>query len=97
MGEDVTCPRCGEPKCKWRSITESLAVCLACAAILEQGPLGIVPRWLTQHEVRQHLDDQPDVADQLTRALVEIVAARPSRVRAKRARRCRATVKGRLR
>jgi hypothetical protein len=82
------CPRCGEPKCKWRSIAESYAVCLTCGAILEQGPLGVAPRWLTNHEVSRDLDDlddQSNVAVQILRALVEILAARPSRVRSKRA------------
>jgi hypothetical protein len=79
------CPRCREPKCKWRSITESLAVCLTCGAILEQAPLGVAPRWLTRHEVSQHLDEDSNVGNQLMGALVEIVTARRSRVRSKRA------------
>src|SRR6266446_1508763 len=84
------CPRCGEPKCRWRSITESLSLCLTCGAIFEQGPLGVIPRWLTRHEVSQHLDEDSNVADQLMGALVEIVTARRSRVRSKRARKRRA-------
>jgi hypothetical protein len=79
------CPRCGEPKCRWRSITEFLLLCLTCGAIFEQGPLGVVPRWLTRHEVRQYLDEDSNDADQLLGALVEIVTARASRVRSKRA------------
>src|SRR5262249_44859880 len=78
------CPRCGEPKCKWRSVTESHAVCLTCGAILEPGPLGVAPRWLTNHEVSRDLDDQSNVAVKILGALVEIVTARPSRVRSKR-------------
>ena len=79
------CPRCGEPKCEWRSIAESYAVCLTCGAILEQGPLDVAPRWLTHHEVSRDLDDQSNVAGKILGALVEIVTARPSRVRSKRA------------
>jgi hypothetical protein len=81
------CPRCGEPKCTWRSITESHAVCLTCGAILEQGPLGVTPRWLTHHEVSRdldELDDQSNVAVKILGVLAEIVTARPSRVRSKR-------------
>jgi hypothetical protein len=78
------CPRCGEPKCKWRSVTESHVVCLTCGAILEPGPLGVAPRWLTNHEVSRDLDDQSNVAVKILGALVEIVTARPSRVRSKR-------------
>ena len=84
------CPRCRDPKCRWRSIGQSLAVCLTCGAIFEQGPLGVMPRWLTRHEVSQHLGEDSNVADQLMGALIEIVTARQSRVRSKRARRRRA-------
>jgi len=85
------CPRCGEPKCEWRSIAESYAVCLTCGAILEQGPLGVAPRWLTQNELSRDvdelhdLDDPSNVAVKILGALVEILTARPSRVRSKRA------------
>src|SRR5262249_23923007 len=84
------CPRCRDPKCRWRSVGQSLAVCLTCGAIFEQGPLGVTPRWLTRHEVSQHLGEDSNVADQLMGALIEIVTARQSRVRSKRARRRRA-------
>jgi len=79
------CPRCAEPKCRSRSITDALSLCLTCGAIFEQGPLGVIPRWLTRREVSQHLDDQPNLAVKILGALAEIVTARPSRVRAKRA------------
>src|SRR5215475_12539290 len=82
-----SCPRCGEPKCRWRSIAESYAVCLTCGAILEQGPLGVAPRWLTQNELSRdfdELDDPSNVAIKILGALTEILTARPSRVRSKR-------------
>src|SRR5262245_51892426 len=84
-----SCPRCREPKCRWRSIEESLAVCLSCGAIFERGPLGVTPRWLTRHEVSQYLDEDSDIANKLLGGLVEIVTARQSRVRSKRARKRR--------